>query len=398
MDERVPYTICVTGARTALNNGTLAIICSGIEELNAALNGNASFYILSPGVDVDEQRYLNNIDKSCQVAVVGLNYNPKIPYPIRIAQLTLKSIKYYSKSDIIIDMRGEGYVNTPVAITQSLQLLLSKIARKPFVVYAQSLGPFNTKVNRVLSKFTLNRAALITIREPISLDYVKDLDINKGVHLCTDQAMLLQPLAKKQSQEELIKFGISLDRPIIGISPVPKDNLMKLMADISDYLIEKYNVSVVFVPHAIDEIYGGCAGNNDLLAAHRVHEIMKNKDSAYVIDETYHGKRLKGIMGCCDIYISCRWHAAIASISLANPTIVISSAHKSAAMDMVGLSDYVLDPAVVDFDTLRNKVEDCWTNQKLLREHLEGKSDYIREMGLKSAELTSKLLNEHHHE
>ena len=98
-------------------------------------------------------------------------------------------------------------------------------------------------------------------------------------------------------------------------------------------------------------------------------------------------------MGCCDIYISSRWHAAIASISLSNPTIVISSAHKSAAMNMVGMEKFVLDPQEIDYNILLKKVEECWHNRIDIRNHLLGKKDYLESMSLKSAELSAEIIN-----
>jgi len=383
--------ILITGARTALNNGTLSIIASGIEELSKRIN-NAQFIILSPNKDVDSPIYQKTI-VSNKLGISGLNYSPFLPYSLKIFLLMLQSIPNYFKSDIIIDMRGEGYVNFKVAIVQSTQLLLAYILGKPFIIYAQSIGPFDSRINRLLAKITLNKAALITIREPISMGYFESLNIENNAVLCADQAILLRPASYDDVVAILKNIGVNQNKPIIGISPTPNDLILNNFAKLSDYLIKKYGAQILIIPHANDELLGGCKGNSDLTAAHELKSRINEHESVKIIGNEYFGKILKGIMGCCDIYISSRWHAAIASISLSNPTIVISSAHKSAAMNMVGMEKFVLDPQEIDYNILLKKVEECWHNRIDIRNHLLGKKDYLESMSLKSAELSAEIIN-----
>ncbi len=385
-----PTTICITGARTTYNHGTTSIIASGVELFNKILQNDVECIIMSPNCDIDDANY-RKVIQQCNFKTVGVRYS-RLPYPVRLILLTLVSIPQYLKSDLIIDMRGEGYVNSSVAITQSVQLLLAKLLRKPFCIYAQSLGPFNSKINKFFAKLTLERAEFITIREPISLDYFEDLNTSKKGILCADQAILLNPVSLHVAKEILTKYGISSDRKIIGISPIPNDKSIHLLATISDYLIEKYNVHIILIPHANDENMGGCQGNDDFRAANDVYAQIKRKNAATVINFDHTAKEIKGLMGCCEIYISFRWHAAIASLSTCNPTIVVNSAHKSAAMSMIGVDNYIIDSKTVDYSILQERVDDCWENRKEIRDYLNKKMSEMRSLALISSELSANVL------
>ncbi len=213
--------ICITGARTTLNKGTASIIVSGIEELNKLL-GNAQFIIFSPSKDIDSICYHNTLSPDCNVKVIGISYYSWIhrSYPWRCLLVLLKSIPKYFSADIIVDMRGEGFRNASVSIFQSIQLLLGVLLRKLVVVYAQSLGPFQSRINKLLAKFTLRKMSLITIREPVSVTYFQSLGIDKQAYLCGDQAFLLRPAPSSRVKEILRKEKIlDRDKPLIGISP-----------------------------------------------------------------------------------------------------------------------------------------------------------------------------------
>lgn len=392
--ERKIFNICITGARTTLNYGTLSIVTSGIEELNKKLCGAVKFTIISPSSNIDAPIYRNNINDNITIRTVGSPYYKCIPYPMRMSIVMLRSILEYFKSDLIIDMRGEGYVGSLVALSQSTQLLLAYISGKPFIIYAQSLGPFRTKLNRKLAKFTLKKAQLITIREPVSMKYFDELEITNEPYLCADQAILLNPISHSIARDMLEQLGISRTEKLIGISPVSNKRFIEMTVELTNYLIENYGTTVIYIPHAVDEKLGGCRDNDDISSAREAYDKVKNKDKVRIIYGDYTAKQLKGFMNCCEIYISFRWHAAIAAVSSNIPTIVISSAHKSAAMSMLEMDEFIIDPMSIDESSLMQKVKDCWTRRDKIKKYLEPRVDKLKKSAMKNIDLTEKVLTD----
>ena len=381
------FKVLITGARTTLNNGTMSIVVSGIEALNELL-GNVEFTICSSYTTIDTTRYYNTLSSVCKARIIGVPYYHWLPYPFRATLVLIRSIPEYFSTDIIIDMRGEGFKNTRVAIFQSVQLLLGVLLRKPVVVYAQSLGPFRSKVNKILAKFTLKKIDLITIREPVSMVYFRNLGIGKQAYLCGDQAFLLDPAPAARIKEILAEESISdRDKPLIGISPIPNDKLMNLIVKTTEYLIENLGATVIYIAHAIDAELG-----NDDISACRIYQQINNRPKTRLISTEYTPKELKGIMSQCDMYITCRWHAGIAATSMHVPTIILSSAHKSAAMDMIDQEKFVIDPEHTDFSELRSKIDFCWLNKDKIRKKLEDNMKGMRKSAMLSAELTAQLL------
>ena len=386
-----PYRICITGARTTYNYGTMSIIASGVEEVDRLLEGNAEFFIMSPNADIDDVNYRRTIFGS-KFKTVGPKFRCGVPYFAHLLIMVLKSIPVYAKSDIVLDMRGEGYVGSAVAVTQSFQMLLARLFGTPFVIYAQSIGPFRSRINRVLARLTLKRASLITIREPISMGFFADLRIKRNAHQVADQAIMLTPAPAERIDLLLKENSLSPGDNIVGISPIPRQVFIEMAAKAADQLVEKYGVKVMIAPHANDWRLGGCKGNDDLSAAQSLLNAMAKKDCARIISGDYTAREVKGLMGRCQIYISFRWHAAIASISICNPTVVINSAHKSAAVRQFGVADLIIDPEKVTLQLLAEKVDDCWRRRAEIRSSLESRSSEMQALSRKSAELSVAVL------
>ncbi len=131
-------------------------------------------------------------------------------------------------------------------------VLLNILLRRPFVIYAESLGPFKGPFQKILMRFILRRAKMISVRENISLGHLQDLGIIQPVYVTTDPAFLLKPCSPKQVDKILIEEGLSsISQPLVGITaselvsryafPAIKDAMQKkrefiaAMAAIADY-------------------------------------------------------------------------------------------------------------------------------------------------------------------
>lgn len=324
-----------------------------------------------------------------------------------------KILNEYASSDVIISLNGEGFTDDLGifrSISFSLQILLCMCLGKPFVFYSTSIGPFKTRLTMSLSRFVLNRGVkLLIARDEITKKYLEDIGINKEIPLLPDPAFLLQPSPIERIKEILLKEKIKMsDKPIIGINAsqhidqyinrllksknLSSDYYIQLMAKTVDYLIEKFDAQIVFVPTVVVPVEGGY---DDRYVAEKIYQIVKNKDNIKQVKSEYTPEETMGIIGACDLFIGARMHACIFAALMHVPCVPIAYSHKThGLMKMFGLEDYVWDFRTMTFDELTLKIDNAWTDKEKIKKKLTSKKiDDFKESALLNGKLVKDLLD-----
>ena len=87
-----------------------------------------------------------------------------------------RELRAFREADLVIDLSGDMLTEDyglHLAYSHYLPLLTAIALDRPFVLCAQSIGPF--RFTRSIARFILRRASAITVREALSFDYVRDL-------------------------------------------------------------------------------------------------------------------------------------------------------------------------------------------------------------------------------
>ena len=416
--------IIIVNHGTRMNKGTAALLNSRIKALKEFIP-DAEFTVFTYCLDYEpETKYMPDIDIKFYESIgwIGLSPRAMLKTAISIFKLFLRQIgldtkpkensgiQDYFDADIIISTGGDKLTEDYGSpFSDFVNLLFGVLLGKPVVLYAESIGPFNKKWNKMIGKFIFSKMSLITLREEISRKHLKELAVNKApIYVTADSAFLLKPAPNKVIKEIMLKEGIDKNnRPLIGISVSKiiarygfldlKNNEEKyngyidLMSKVIDYLVENLNATVIFVPHVI-----GHWGNDDRTVADDVINSVKYKHKCISIKEEYTTEELKGIIGECDLFIGARMHATIASTSIFVPTIAIAYSHKTHGIigKMLGQEKYVLDIKNLDYDTVISKIDDAWRNKEKIKSDLESKMDDIKERALLNAKLVRDLVLE----
>jgi colanic acid/amylovoran biosynthesis protein len=329
----------------------------------------------------------------------GLNID-KLLYP--------KKLWVYFDADLILNTGGDVLTEDyGTALSYFSNLLFGLLLDKPIVICAESIGPFNKKVNKLVAKYILNRAKLITLREERSLKHLQGMGVNKPpIYVTADVAFTLEAASDQKINEILVKEGITEHRPLVGISvskiisnygfpaiknPNDKYNeYVKLMSNIVDYLVNTLNATIVFVPH----VYGPI-DTDDRVVADDICKLIKNKHKVVSIKEEYTPEELKGIIGQCDLFIGARMHATIASTSMFVPTVGIAYSHKMYGIigEMLGQEKYIIDIKELNYESLISKINDAWENREKIRKGLEVKIPMVKEKAMLNGELVKELLD-----
>ncbi len=211
---------------------------------------------------------------------------------------------------------------------------------KPFVVFAQSIGPFTSERHRASWMEVASRAALISVRERRTYAYLtKDLGLSEErVHLVADPAFLLHADETSRrwlknaprSSEEVV--AISLSQGICQWTGVPRESWLASWVDLIHRMEEHWGVGVVLVPH-VQEPYA-----NDLIACTDVWRRLNFTKNVTLLGADFSASELKGVIGECSMVVAERMHAGIAGLSSGVCTSIVAYSVKARGIidDLLG--------------------------------------------------------------
>lgn len=322
-----------------------------------------------------------------------------------------KTLQEYIRADVIISRGGGFLTDADISITGHGRLLNSIITEWTFlfhlysvffavlmgkrtVIYAQSIGPFKSRLNAYLTKFVLNKVDIIMVRERISKEWLKKIDVNRlKIYVTADEAFLLEPTTNERVEEILFKEGIKRNNTLlIGVNvrkwfvPDSKNPLsdykryIKAVTDCVNYLTEALNAMVIFIPQSPGDIDVG----------QEIYLSIRKKGKVKCMN-SYSPDEMKGIIGKMDLFIGTHMHSSIFALSMCIPTIVISYSylHKTMGiMKMMGLEEQTLSIKDLGAPALILKINDTLS----MKDELCRKIAYNLEKIQKRAELNAKLV------
>jgi len=388
--------ILISGAYETLNRGTMAYIIGMLKALNMVLSSSPKYILVSACRDIDAQRY-KEVSKKYNMKVIGINsnyYNETRSlrgWIIYIIHLWLISLPYHMICDVIIDACGEVSSETGLAF-QLVRIIPSIIMKKRIILYGYSMEPIQSRFLKLLLRAIYNKVDLITVRDEATRNDLLSLGIVKApVHLTADHAFLLEIAPQKRLNEIMLKEGLfEHEAHLAGLAPnfeyVMIKGYVEMMVRIIDYLIERFNLIVVLIPH-----FTTLKGTDDRSLIRAIFQMITNKHKVRMLAEDYLPSELKGIIGACSLLISSRMHPSILSTSMYVPTILVMHRRKAFGfMRMLNLQEFTLNPEEIDFEELASKVDLCWYKKDEIKMMLKVKIRGIKRLAWLNAELLEK--------
>jgi colanic acid/amylovoran biosynthesis protein len=348
-----------------------------------------------------------------------------------------RELREYARADLIVDLSMDTYSDDfgLVSVVEHCKdILLGILLKKPVVIWAQSLGPFKSKLTSWLVRLTLNKVALITVREEISLGHLRKLRVNvPPIHVTADPAFILLAASEQRAKDILTSEGIDIrNRPLIGMAMTwttlmaeanrarylkimesaywlfrilfPEtlfESIMRLashfkrlniltyvkldvMNEIVEYLVEKLSATVVLIPHDKEP------RSDDTLLAQEILQRAKH-ERVRLISGDYSAPELKAVIGQCDLFIGAKMHANIAAISMNVPTVAVQYSHKfHGIMGLLGQEKYICDTFTIE--EVKSKIDKAWSDKGIIRAELGEKIDIVKKHALDNARLVAALL------
>ena len=167
-----------------------------------------------------------------------------------------KLMKHMKNAGLLIS--GGGTLIQDATSTKSLVYYLTviKLAVRRGVkvmLYSNGIGPLRNEVNIKRAVKTLNKADVITLRDPASKELLDELGVDRPQKLVSaDPVFGIENFDREKGRAILNKFDVPQDKKILVVS-VRKTRdanaeFESAVAKMCDYAAEKYNCYTVFVP------------------------------------------------------------------------------------------------------------------------------------------------------
>lgn len=407
--------ILITGHDTFENKGCQALIYTTTRMLKDTFP-DAQFKVFSWDQEYDAPRF-SQPDISCEFIRHTFKTNEFSPrnrlwlflnetLKIRTEKILCAPQYFYDSlkwADLVVVSGGDILADYGEAAVKHyfFPMAVGIALGKPVYVFAQSISRYKGAKLRDFCKSYFDKVSLITVRERLSYEYMKELGVKAPVHLTTDPAFTLQPCSLERAEEiakqegldtkaELL-IGFSVSRTVTRWGDSEHGKFAQNIAGAMDALAEKYpKARFVFVPHVT---YRNDPGNDDRIVAREIFQKVAHKDRVCLIDGDYNCQELKGLIGSCDVFVGARTHATIASASQLVPTIALAYSTKAYGI-MEGVLDQercVLDVKEFTADRLVSMVEALLSEKDQVVAEMDERVQEIRTASLRNGELARGL-------
>ncbi|MCL2399322.1 MAG: polysaccharide pyruvyl transferase CsaB [Defluviitaleaceae bacterium] len=293
-------------------------------------------------------------------------------------------------------LTGGGSVIQDLTSTHSLiyYLWIIKTARRLGVknmLYANGIGPIRNANNIERMRRELNEVELITLREETSGTLLADLQVQKPKIIVTaDPAFSLPTPDFDSAKAELKALGIEADPTLPFICIAIRSwrhnppGFEQHVARFADYIVEKYNYAVLFMP---------MRPSDDTEISKKTISLMKH--SAAFLENPRSMDSVRGIVGLSAFTVAMRLHTLIYAINLGVPVIGLAYDPKV---------EWLMETVDQHFYTTVEEIEAemLMDFANKIIEDKENVSAQIREAGQKAqilaeknADLCMELLNEY---
>lgn len=329
--------------------------------------------------DPDEDRYYMNDRKELEIVKSGVIYPLKHPIGFIVACQSKflhqklswvkpayrKLLHLADKDTVAYSIGGDNYCydGKPEVLALLNKELIKRGAKT--VLYGCSVEPDLLKDPAVVED--MSRYSLITARESITYNAMKEAGVKTDIMLVPDSAFIL-PVNEGVLPENFVKgntIGINISPLILNYG---SEKLFEAYCKMVEHIIETTDMQIALVPHVVWE------DNNDRLPIEKIYDLFKDTGRVVKVEDC-NATQLKWCISQCRMFIGARTHSTIAAYSTCVPTVVIGYSVKSRgiARDLFGTEEnYVVSSDSVKSESdLISAFDWLKENEQTMREHLE---------------------------
>lgn len=299
------FKIGISGSYGGLNLGDEAILESIVSRIRNSVD--AEITIFSRNAEDTQRRY-------------------KVERVVPVRKLGRKEVQpEIERLDLLI-IGGGGILYDVDARTYLREAGIAHEKGVPYMIYGVGAGPLNDPAARAEVQKALDGAAAVTVRDRPSFRILEDVGVRKEITVTGDPALLLTPepcpvdvLDQEGIDRKRRLIGMSVREPGVAAPDIREEHYHQLLANTADYLIDRYEAEVVFVP---------MEWKFDLHQAHAVGARMVWPNHARLLQGDYSPGQVMTIMKNFEFVVGMRLHFLIFAALQGIPFVALPYAKK----------------------------------------------------------------------
>jgi polysaccharide pyruvyl transferase CsaB len=365
------FRVGISGSYGGLNLGDEAILKGIVKQLRRSLPVEITVF----SRNADDTRARHDVERV--VPVRRLSRDEVLPEVQRLELLILGG------GGILFDGEAQVFLR---------EVMLAHEHRVPVMVYAISAGPLKDPAAQSMVQDGLGRAAVVTVRERGARQVLEDVGVHREILVTADPALLLEP--EPLPKDALKREGLDNGRQLVGVSvrepgaaapDISEQAYHKLLADAADFMVDRFDADVVFVPLEPKMV--------DVQQAHAVVARMLRAQRATVLRGDYTSAQLLSLVRHFAFAVGMRLHFLIFA-SLQNvPFVALPYAPKVGGfLEDLGIEMPPLQQ--VSAGRLIAYIDHAWDRRRLLQARIERALPALRERALETNAIAVRLLSQ----
>lgn len=308
------------------------------------------------------------------VCVSGDDVRERVVRPLRRPQDFFAAVR---DSDLVIDISGGDSFADIYGNRRMFQVLLQKylvhLAGRPLVMAPQTVGPFASRLWRVLSAGTIRRCAIVTTRDAKSTAFLRDMGVRNDVIEASDVALRLPFTPPETRPHGPLRIGLNVSGLLMGGGYTGK-NMFGLKSDypalireiIKRFQAHEDGCEVHLVGHVIPQQRGGV--EDDYQACLDLADEFPGTIVAPAFETP---SEAKSYIAGLDFFMGARMHACIAAFSSGVPVVPMAYSRKFAGLFGTLGYDLTVDCTSDSADDILQRVFQAYETRAVLAEQMQ---------------------------
>lgn len=407
MGGQVRHVSIVGGALSA-NKGAAAMVETVMTRLSPVM-GECRFTLLTTYPHADSSR----LPAGVAAGVVGLQplRLALIEFPVALLARVARALRIplgwvrsrgcraMLDSDVVVDVAGISFADgrgVPILFYNALMTGVPVLLGVPTVKAAQALGPFESLLNRTLSRLVLPRVSTICARgertrehlDSLGLTNVEDVadlafSLEEAGHLPDDVATSVNALSQG--------FVVVMPSAVVrGIYESRSRDYVAAVSTLIRGLRERTGLSVVIAPHSY-RVGHGEGRMNDGPVCREVAAACSGDPGVVIVDADLSAGELRRLIGMGTVLVTSRFHAMISGLCTATPTVVVGWSHKyREVLADFGLVEFGMDSNALDTpDVIVDKVVDALERRETFVQRIHDSLPAVRDRSARNFSVIS---------
>lgn len=327
----------------------------------------------------------------------------KLASTLGVKDFLKEGMDAFKWADVVVST-NDIFSSTYGGVFQNLAPIKAALSyKKPVILIGHSIGPFEKDEEIRAFKKTMNTVHLINVRESLSLEYLKKLDLNVQVELTADPAFCLEPETKNLDRlwnvyslpDNKITIGIAPSQGIAYFGGTSYADHFKALIELIEYLTREFNAHIVLIPHVQDIPLK----NNDRVICELLYRKLGFPENVTPLSLSHSAEEIRAIVGRLNVMIAERMHVAIASLAQNVPTFAIGYSLKAKGIlgDIYGfnnIEDYLISVKNLNGKVLQDSINDLIDNRNKVTQHLSKVMPRIKQKAKRNFTLAMDVLNQ----